>query len=77
MVREDRIDAEVDNGSDDGNHNRQNCQTQVVVSAAEKVLARARDRTLDVVITQQHSLNQCKRKQHGWDGQSHVSGTKK
>ena len=75
MVREGRIDVEVDNGSDDGNHNRKNRQTQVVVSTAEKVLARASARALGVVIPQ-HSLNQFKQKRHGWDGRSHVIGTK-
>eukprot|EP00579_Thalassiosira_antarctica_P000558 CAMPEP_0201873700 /NCGR_PEP_ID=MMETSP0902-20130614/6121_1 /ASSEMBLY_ACC=CAM_ASM_000551 /TAXON_ID=420261 /ORGANISM="Thalassiosira antarctica, Strain CCMP982" /LENGTH=503 /DNA_ID=CAMNT_0048400363 /DNA_START=15 /DNA_END=1526 /DNA_ORIENTATION=- len=72
-------DAQVDNDGSggDGNHRKRKNRhtTQVVVSAAEKVLARASDRALGVVITHQHS-SQSKRKRTGWDGRSHVIGTK-
>jgi len=62
------FDMRVDDGMNDGKKKR------MVMTAADRILARASDRALGVVVS---SSSQCdkKRKKSGWDSRSHVVST--
>lgn len=72
---------DVHKDGEDGKGSKRKHERNVVVSAAERVLARASDRVLGVVVTanttRSLSMQGSKRKQRGWDNSTCVIGTKK